>query len=182
MVPGRAMRSSSFFAARNGSFATLTDRKSVVVPSRPSRYSFRQRNTWLAFTSCRRATLETETPGSSVSSTIARRSVFVRHRFFRTGSACSGVSTISPCGLEAGIVEAMAGRDLGPALEKIRYCRGRLLRTVTMGSVNALLRRWPPRHRQLRSGTIVACGGFCQTKLPARYRTAAVRVPRGSTF
>jgi len=86
MVPGRAMRSSSFFAARNGSFATLTDRKSVVVPSRPSRYSFRQRNTWLAFTSCRRATLETETPVAA-SPPRLRAAPFS----FATGSSALGV-------------------------------------------------------------------------------------------
>src|SRR5215472_14837571 len=98
IVPGRAVRSSSCQASTDSSFATFTGRKFAVVFSRPSRYSFRQWNNWLAFTSCRRATLDTEAPGTSVSSTIARRSAFVRHRFFLPGSStwceCVSVSTI----------------------------------------------------------------------------------------
>jgi hypothetical protein len=46
---------------------------SVLLPSCPSRYNFRQENTWFAFTSCRLATIDTEAAGSNVSSTIVRR-------------------------------------------------------------------------------------------------------------
>src|SRR6266404_1058168 len=43
-----------------------------AVLSNPSRQSRRQRNSWLAFTSCWRATTDAEAPGTSVSATICR--------------------------------------------------------------------------------------------------------------
>jgi hypothetical protein len=77
-------------------------RPSVWLPSRPSRYSLRQWNTWFALKSCRLATLGTEAPGKSVSATISRRSRTLRRRFFvpwiSTCSVCFDVSTIPLCG------------------------------------------------------------------------------------
>ena len=56
----------------------------------------------------------------------------------------------------AGIAETMAGRDLGQALEEIGHRAGGSLRTRTMGSVAALLRRWSTGNRQQRGGASVA--------------------------
>src|SRR5262252_10057139 len=91
-------------------------------------------NTWLAFTSCLRATLETETPGTSVSSTIARRSACVRHTRFLPGSLtwcdCVSVSTIP-----------LRGHDhFGPHTH-ISYSHSR----STHGENRTLTRRSTPR-------------------------------------
>jgi hypothetical protein len=49
----------------------------LLPSSNPARYIRRQEKIWLAFTSCRRATSATDTPGVRDSSTIARFSARV---------------------------------------------------------------------------------------------------------
>ena len=65
----------------------------------------------------------------------------------------------------ARIAETMAGRNLGQAFQKIGHGGGGSLRTGTMGSVDALLRRWAAGDRQQRGGTRVARCGSRQKKL-----------------
>jgi len=65
-------------------------------------------------------------------------------------------------------LKTMAGRDPGSALEKIRYLHGGPLRSWTMGSAPALLRRWSIGDRQQCGGTIVACGGSWTKELSVR--------------
>ena len=68
----------------------------------------------------------------------------------------------------ARIVETVAGRNLGQALQKIGHGDGRSLRTGTMGSIDALLRRWKARDRQQCGGAGVARCRSGQKELPVR--------------
>ena len=52
----------------------------VSSSNHPCRYCSRHPKTWFVFTSCARAMRDTDAPGFSVSSTICRRSAFVRNR------------------------------------------------------------------------------------------------------
>ena len=48
----------------------------------------------------------------------------------------------------AGIAEAVVRRDLGQAIDEIRYHQGHSLCAGALGGVDALLRRWPSGNRQ----------------------------------
>lgn len=71
--------------AAASSDAGTTDSPAFTAARLPSWYCLRQPNTWLVLTPCRRATADTEAPGSSVSCTMAIFSCAVRRRR-RSGS------------------------------------------------------------------------------------------------
>ena len=72
-LPGSTRTASASFSTCSAcSFVRLDFSGAAFGSSSPRRYNWRQANTWLALTSWRRATVETEAPLTCVSSTIRR--------------------------------------------------------------------------------------------------------------
>src|SRR5665213_717642 len=59
---------------------TPTGTSAAPVPITPRRHCCRHEKSWLVLTSCRRATTDTDAPGTSVSATICRFCAFVHCR------------------------------------------------------------------------------------------------------